>query len=126
MIYGIDHNVYYRQKTSTTSTTILWRSGPNRGTDGVNAVRLSDFRASSVVRTRGEELHGVDLLGTGAANPIFVRESADPTAWKTSDFHLSSSSPAHARGAKLPDDIASMLGVAAVEGDRGVLVNAAW
>lgn len=123
MIYGIDYNVYYRQKAST---TILWGSGPNRGTDGVNAVRLSDFRASSVVRTRGEELHGLDRLGTRAANPIFVRESADPTAWKTSDFHLSSSSPAHAGGAKLPDDIASMLGVAAVEGDRGVLVNAAW
>lgn len=126
MIYGIDYNVYYRAKASTTSTAILWRSGPNRGTDGINAVHLSDFRNSPVVQTRGEELHGLELLGTRAANPIFMRESANPRAWKTSDFHLSASSPAHAKGAKLPDDIASMLGVPAVEGDRGVLVNAAW
>jgi len=87
MIKGIDYNVYYRQPTTQPSTTVLWQYGADRKTDSINAASLSDFSSSPNVTTEGKESNGVDLQGARDANPVLVSESADPTAWKTSDLH---------------------------------------
>ncbi|RRD29409.1 DUF1565 domain-containing protein [Actinomyces bowdenii] len=128
MISAIDHNVYYRaQDNGNPSTTVLWNWGKDLGTQSVNAPELSEFSSSPHVTVSGKEANGLDQRGTRAENPFFVKESADPTAWKTSDFHLKPGSPASGTGQALPADVAGELGVTAgVAVDRGALVNAAW
>ena len=127
MIKGIDYNVYYRQPTTQPSTTVLWQYGADRKTDSINAASLSDFSSSPNVTTEGKESNGVDLQGARDANPVLVSESADPTAWKTSDLHAKPGGPAAGTGTPLPQDIADALGLSAGTAvDRGALVNAAW
>ncbi|BDA63262.1 right-handed parallel beta-helix repeat-containing protein [Actinomyces capricornis] len=128
MISSIDHNVYYRaQNNGNPSTTVLWNWGKDLGTQSINAPELSEFTADSHVTASGKEANGLDLRGSRAQNPFFVSESADPTAFKTSDFHLKAGSPASGTGQALPADVASELGVnAGVAVDRGALVNVAW
>ena len=98
MIKGIDYNVYYRQPTTQPSTTVLWQYGADRKTDSINAASLSDFSSSPNVTTEGKESNGVDLQGARDANPVLVSESADPTAWKTSDLHAKPGGPAAGSG----------------------------
>ena len=127
MVSGIDYNVYYRQPTSQPSTTILWQYGEDRASQSVNAASLSDFSSSPNVTTSGKEANGIDLQGARDANPILVSESADATAWKTSDLHVKPDGPAAGTGTPLPQDIADALGLSAGSAvDRGTLVNAAW
>ncbi|MBE6477400.1 MAG: DUF1565 domain-containing protein [Propionibacteriaceae bacterium] len=123
MVAGIDHNVYYRDKSSDVpNTTVLW-TGPDKN---VNAENLSDFTASPLVTTLGKEAHGLDLHGTAAENPLFIHESEQVTAWASSDLRLSEDSPARGSGTDLPAAVADLLGVSAQSPDRGALVNAAW
>ena len=127
MVSGIDYNVYYRQPASQPSTTVLWQYGEDRGSESVNAASLSDFSSSPNVTTTGKETNGLDLEGARDANPVLVSESADPTAWKTSDLHVKPGGPAAGTGTPLPQDVADALGVSAGGAvDRGALVNAAW
>ena len=128
MVSAIDYNVYYRpQDNGQPSTTVLWNWGKDLGTQSINATELSEFTDSSHVSSGGREANGLDERGTRAENPFFVSESSDPTAWKTSDFHLKAGSPASGSGAALPADVASEIGVGAGSAvDRGALVNAAW
>ena len=123
MVTGIDHNVYYRDKSSDApNTTVLW-TGPDKN---VNAEKLSDFTTSPLVTTQGKEASGLDLHGTPAQNPLFVHESEQVTEWASSDLRLKDGSPARGSGTDLPADIAGLLGVSAQGPDRGALVNAAW
>ncbi|MCR2052626.1 right-handed parallel beta-helix repeat-containing protein [Actinomyces bowdenii] len=128
MISSIDHNVYYRaQDNGNPSTTVLWNWGKDLATQSINPPELSEFTASSHVTVSGKEANGLDRRGTRAENPFFVSESANPTAWKTSDFHLKPGSPASGTGQALPADVAGELGVSAGTAvDRGALVNVAW
>ena len=127
MISGIDYNVYYRQPTSQLSTTVLWQYGADRKSQSINAASLTDFSSSPNVSVSSKESNGVDLQGARDANPVLVSESADPTAWKTSDLHVKPGGPAAGTGTPLPQDIADALGLSAGGAvDRGALVNAAW
>lgn len=127
MVAGIDSNVYYRQPTSQPSTTVLWQYGADRGKQSINAVSLSDFTNDPNVTVPGKEANGLDLQGERADNPILARESADPTAWGTSDLHVAPNGPAAGTGTALPQDVADALGVdAGGSVDRGALVNSAW
>lgn len=127
MVTAVDYNVYYRQPTSDPSTTVLWQYGSNRATNSVNAPTLADFSKNPNVKVSGEEAHGIDLSGTRADNPILVNESADPTAWGSSDLHAADGGPADGTGKPLPSDVAEALGLTAGAAvDRGALVNVAW
>ena len=129
MVTGIDHNAYYRApaQAGVPSTTVLWNWGPNKPGDAVNAATLSEFTNSEHVTAAGREANGLDLRGSREENPLFVKEAAEPTAWKTSDFHPKPGGPAVGSGQPLPDDVAKALGVEAGKPvDRGALVNAAW
>ena len=129
MVTGIDHNAYYRApaQANVPSTTVLWNWGPNKPGDSVNAETLADFTNSEHVTAAGREANGLDLRGSREENPLFVKEAADPTAWKTSDFHSKPGGPAVGSGQPLPDDVAKAIGVEAGKPvDRGALVNAAW
>ncbi|MBB1587000.1 MAG: right-handed parallel beta-helix repeat-containing protein [Propionibacterium sp.] len=129
MVTGIDHNAYYRApaQANVPSTTVLWNWGPNKPGDSVNAETLADFTNNEHVTAAGREANGLDLRGSREENPLFVKEAADPTAWKTSDFHPKPGGPAVGSGQPLPDDVAKAIGVEAGKPvDRGALVNAAW
>ena len=129
MVTGIDHNAYYRAlaQANVPSTTVLWNWGPNKPGDSVNAEALADFTNNEHVTVAGREANGLDLRGSREENPLFVKEAADPAAWKTSDFHPKPGGPAVGSGQPLPDDVAKAIGVEAGKPvDRGALVNAAW
>ncbi|VEG26819.1 right-handed parallel beta-helix repeat-containing protein [Actinomyces howellii] len=127
MIAAIDYNVYYREPTTNPSTTVLWQYGVDRAAQTVNAPTLADFAASPHVQAQGKETNGLDLSGTRETNPVLVRESADATAWKTSDLHAADGGPGDGTGAALPTDVAEVLGLSAGGAvDRGALVNVAW
>ena len=105
----------------------MWNWGPDRLKESVNAETLSEFTNNEHVKVSDREANGLDLRGTREENPLFVREAADPTAWKTSDFHPKPGGPAVASGRPLPENVAKALGrQAGVAVDRGALFNAAW
>ena len=129
MVAGIDHNAYYRApaQPDVPNTTVMWNWGPDRLKESVNAETLSEFTNNEHVKVSDREANGLDLRGTREENPLFVREAADPTAWKTSDFHPKPGGPAVASGRPLPENVAKALGKqAGVAVDRGALFNAAW
>ena len=129
MVAGIDHNAYYRApaQPEVPNTTVMWNWGPDRLKESVNAETLSEFTNNEHVKVSDREANGLDLRGTREENPLFVREAADPTAWKTSDFHPKPGGPAVASGRPLPENVAKALGKqAGVAVDRGALFNAAW
>ena len=128
MVSGIDYNAYYRapEQAGQISNTVLWPWGPGKG-ESINAPTLSEFTSNEHVKAAGREANGLDLRGSREENPLFVKEAADPTAWKTSDFHPKPGGPAVGSGQALPEDVAKALGLqAGVAVDRGALVNAAW
>ena len=106
MISALDYNGYYRRSSSSPTAQARW------GASGqvVNYATLAQFQSATQ-----KEAHGL-AVDNQTTSPFFVDEA-------NGDYHLKSGSVAVGRGAPLPADVASAMGVGAgAPVDLGVLV----
>jgi parallel beta-helix repeat protein len=107
MVSAMDYNAYYRRSTSSPPIEVRW----SKAGGFTDYMTLAPFQSGTQY-----ELHGL-AVDNQTTDPFFVSASSG-------DYHLKSTSAAKGRGAALPADVASAVGVAAgVAVDLGVL---AW
>ena len=130
MFKGLDYNAYYRSSLQNEPYVITWDLPEVDNPLNLLFVRTADLAAHGKVNKKinGLERHALDLFGSRAENPFFIREAAGNQDYKQSNYHLRADSPAKGSGKALPLDIARAIdpsgsiksGVAV---DRGALMN---
>ena len=130
MFTGLDYNAYYRSNLENEPYVITWDLADVKDPLNLLFVRTADLAAHNKVskKINGLERHALDLFGSRAENPFFIREAAGNEAYKQSNYHLRADSPAKGSGKALPLDIARAIdpsgkikpGMAV---DRGALMN---
>ncbi|MDO4642817.1 MAG: WG repeat-containing protein [Cardiobacteriaceae bacterium] len=130
MFKGLDYNAYYRSNLKDEPVLITWDLAEIKYPLNILFTRASDLLRHPKLNKQinGLERHALDLFGTRAENPYFMLEASANDAYRQSNYHLRSDSPARGSGRALPLDIARAIdpsggikpGVAV---DRGALKN---
>lgn len=111
MVSSADHNAYHRKPSSNSKSNITWSLGAAKCLVKYNSIDA--FNSAT-----GYEANGL-AIDNVATNPFFVNEASG-------DYRLKPASPAIGRGAPLPADIASAVGLTpGVAVDLGALQSKA-
>lgn len=131
MFKGLDYNAYYRNDPATELYVLTWDLAEQQHPLNILFTSPAQIAADSRVNQSidGLERHALDLSGSRADNPFFVKEATGNTDYNQSDYAIKPDSPAAGSGKPLPVEIAQAIdpsgelvkpGVAV---DRGALRN---
>ena len=86
---------------------------------------VKDIAKDSRVRSSidGRDAHSLDLFGTRANNPYFIKEAEQNTDYRKSNYNLKPGSPAISSGKPLSAEVASAIDPSGQYVKPGVAVN---
>lgn len=104
---GLDYNAYYRSSLANEPNLITFDLPGEKESIDLIFVSARDLGKHKRVNRKinGLERQALDLFGSRAQNPYFIKEADDNLAFKQSNYHLRNDSPARGSGKALPVDI---------------------
>ena len=131
MFKGFDNNAYYRSSQAGENTIFTWDLANVADPINILFARVADISTDSRVSSSiaGRDANSLDLFGSRANNPYFIKEASGNTDYKQSNYNLKSGSPAIGSGVALSSAVAAAIdpsGTIVHSGaavNRGALVN---
>lgn len=125
MFRGFDYNAYYRSSETDEPFLMTWDLAEVEHPLNILFKKASDVSKDSRVRStiEGRDTHSLDLFGSRADNPYFIKEANGNTDFRQSNYNLKPGSPAINSGKPLPAAVAQAIDPSGQTVRAGVAVN---